>query len=445
MPAGVDGDARGCAGPRASSRARDDARGPGHPRASPSTPAGIHRRAGCPVRVLHQRHDHDSRGAAEAESEAERLRAPLGARRKPLPLRHPPEDPARDPTGRPGMTPTIALASSRREFLKSAGAVIVAFAWPTPLSAQAPRDVTPGGLDAWLAIAADGAVTLFTGKVEIGTGVSTALAQIVAEELDVRVERVGVIQGDTERTPNQGYTAGSKTIQQGGPPIRQAAAEARRTLLGLAAARLGVTPEQLTVDDGVVALRGDAAQRVMYAELIGGRRFERAVSAPATTKRPSEYRVVGTSVARVDIPGKVTGAPSYVHDLRLPGMLHARVVRPPAVGATVESIDESSVRDVPGHVRVVREGNFIGVVAEREEQAIRAGQALTLAWKESPRLPEMTELYREMRAAHTTDKTLSSRGDAAAAFAATARTVSATYEWPLQMHASMGPSCSVAH
>src|SRR5438445_546813 len=324
-------------------------------------------------------------------------------------------------------------------------------AWPsaapapfTSVIAPAPRDVSPGGLDAWLAVAADGAVTLFTGKVEIGTGVSTALAQIVAEELDVRVERVGVIQGDTERTPNQGYTAGSKTIQQGGPPIRQAAAEARRTLLGLAAARLGVTPEQLTVDDGVVAPRGDAARRVTYAELIGGRRFERAVSAPATTKRPSEYRVVGTSVARVDIPRKVTGAPSYVHDLRLPGMLHARVVRPPAVGATVESIDESSVRHVPGHVRVVREGNFIGVVAEREEQVIRAAQALKVTWHESATLPDIADLHREIRAARTTDKTVSSRGNITAGFAGAARTIAATYEWPFQMHASMGPSCSVA-
>ncbi|PYN91352.1 MAG: xanthine dehydrogenase family protein molybdopterin-binding subunit [Candidatus Rokuibacteriota bacterium] len=342
------------------------------------------------------------------------------------------------------MTPTTALGSSRRQFLKSTGAVIVTFAWPTSLGAQPARETSAAGVDAWLAIAADGAITLFTGKVEIGTGVSTALAQIVAEELDARVERVGVIQGDTERTPNQGYTAGSKTIQQGGPPIRQAAAEARRTLLGLAAARLGVTPEQLTVDDGVVALRGDAARRVTYAELIGGRRFERAVSAPATTKRPSEYRVVGTSVARVDIPGKVTGAPSYVHDLRLPGMLHARVVRPPAVGATVESIDESSVRDVPGHVRVVREGNFIGVVAEREEQAIRAAQALKVTWHESATLPDIADLHREIRAARTTDKTVSSRGDTTAGFASAARTVAATYEWPFQMHASMGPSCSVA-
>ena len=342
------------------------------------------------------------------------------------------------------MTPTTALASSRREFLKSTGAVIVTFAWPTSLGAQPARETSAAGVDAWLAVATDGAVTLFTGKVEIGTGVSTALAQIVAEELDVRVGRVGVIQGDTERTPNQGYTAGSKTIQQGGPPIRQAAAEARRTLLGLAAARLGVTPEQLTVDDGVVALRGDAARRVTYAELIGGRRFERAVSAPATTKRPSEYRVVGTSVARVDIPGKVTGAPSYVHDLRLPGVLHARVVRPPAVGATVESIDESSVRDVPGHVRVVQEGNFIGVVAEREEQAIRAAQALKVTWHESATLPDIADLHREIRAARTTDKTVSSRGDTTAGFASAARTVAATYEWPFQMHASMGPSCSVA-
>src|SRR5206468_2150279 len=199
-------------------RARDDARGPGHPRASPSTPAGIHRRAGCPVRVLHQRHDHDSRGAAEAESEAERVRGSLGARWKPLPLRHPHANPARDPPGRSSMTPTTALASSRREFLKSTGAVIVTFAWPTSLGAQPARETSAAGVDAWLAIAADGAITLFTGKVEIGTGVSTALAQIVAEELDARVERVGVIQGDTERTPNQGYTAGSKTIQQGGPP-----------------------------------------------------------------------------------------------------------------------------------------------------------------------------------------------------------------------------------
>ena len=337
-----------------------------------------------------------------------------------------------------------ALEFSRREFLKSAGAVIVTFAWPTSLGAQPARETTAAGVDAWLAVAADGAVTLFTGKVEIGTGVSTALAQIVAEELDVRVERVGVIQGDTERTPNQGYTAGSKTIQQGGPPIRQAAAEARRTLVGLAAARLGVMPEQLGVDDGVVALRGDAARRVTYAELIGGRRFERAVSTSTPTKRPGEYRVVGTSVARVDIPGKVTGAPSYVHDLRLPGMLHARVVRPPTIGATVESIDASSVREVPGHVRVIREANFIGVVAEREEQAIRAAQVLKVTWRESATLPDIADLHREIRAARTTDKTVSSRGDITAGFAGAVRTIAATYEWPFQMHASLGPSCSVA-
>src|SRR5262249_45876565 len=176
----------------------------------------------------------------------------------------------------------------------------------------------------------------------------------------------------------------------------------------------------------------------------GGRRFESALSTAASSKRPSEYRVVGTSVARVDIPGKVTGAPSYVHDLRLPGMLHARVVRPPAVGATVESIDQSSIRDVPGHVRVVREANFVGVVAEREEQAIRAAHALKVTWHESATLPDMAELHREIRAARTTDKTLSARGDPAPAFAGAAREISATYEWPFQMHASMGPSCSVA-
>src|SRR5262249_20051117 len=279
---------------------------------------------------------------------------------------------------------------------------------------QGTREASAGGLDAWLAVATDGAVTLFTGKVELGTGVTTALAQIVAEELDVRVERVGVIQGDTERTPNQGYTVGSKTIQQGGPQIRQAAADARRTLLGLAATRLNVAPEQLTVDDGVVGVRSEPGRRVTYAELIGGRRFESALSTAASSKRPSEYRVVGTSVARVDIPGKVTGAPSYVHDLRPPGMLHRRVGRPPAVGATVESIDESSIRDVPGHVRVVREGNFIGVVAEREEQAILAAHALKVTWHESATLPDMAELHREIRAARTADKAVNTPGDTTA-------------------------------
>ena len=333
---------------------------------------------------------------------------------------------------------------SRRELLKSAGAVIVTFAWPNSLIAQGTREASPSGLNAWLAVATDGTVTLYTGKVELGTGVSTALAQIVAEELDVRVDRVGVIQGDTERTPNQGYTVGSKTIQQGGPPIREAAANARRTLIGLAAARLNVAPEQLIVDDGVVGVREEPSRRVTYAELIGGRRFENTVNTAASPKRPSEYRVVGTPVARIDIPGKVTGGPSYVHDLRLPGMLHGRVVRPPTIGATVESVDESSVRDVPGNVRVVREANFVGVVAEREEQAIHAAGALKVRWTMSERLPDIAELHREIRAARTTDKTLSARGDAAAAFAGAAKTVSATYEWPFQMHASMGPSCSVA-
>ena len=324
---------------------------------------------------------------------------------------------------------------SRREFLKSSGALIITFGWPASLGAQPPGATAAAGargLDAWLAVGADGAVTLFTGKVELGTGVATALSQIVAEELDVRVERVSVIQGDTERTPDQGYTVGSKTI-------RQAAADARRTLLSLAAARLSVAPEQLAIDAGTVSVNGDGSRRVTFAELIGGRRFERAVDKTAAAKRPSEYRVVGKPVARVDIPGKVTGAASYVHDLRLPGMLHGRVVRPPTIGATVERIDESSLADAPGNVRIVREGNFVGVVAEREEQAIRAAQSLKIAWNESPRLPDMTELYRELRAAHTTDKALSSRGDVAAALAGASKTITAAYEWPSPMSPTSAP------
>ncbi len=339
------------------------------------------------------------------------------------------------------------MTISRRGFLQGAGALIVTFALPVELRAQV---ATPpekralySSVDSWLAVGADGRVTLFTGKVELGTGVETALSQIVAEELDVPVARITVVQGDTARTPDQGYTVGSKTIELGGPQLRQAAAEARLALLELAAAKLGVAVDQLTAKDGSVSMRGDASRRVSYGELIGGQRFQRAIG-NATPKRPADYTVVGASVPRVEIPAKVAGIHEYVQNVRLPGMLHGRVVRPSSIGARFERVDEDSLRGLPGLVKIVRTADFVGVVCEREEQAIRAAQALQVTWREAATLPEMSELYPTLRAMQTTDKTLMDVGDVGGALAGAAKTAHATYEWPFQMHGSIGPSCAVA-
>lgn len=212
-------------------------------------------------------------------------------------------------------------------------------------------------LDDWIAIAPDGTITAFSGKVELGTGVRTALAQIVAEELDVPFERVRMVMGDTERTPDEGYTAGSMTIQLSGSALRQAAAEARRALLEMASERLDAAPDELVVRDGVIAVSHHPAQTITYAELMGGQKFAREVKDDAPLKNPNAYRVVGTSVPRVDIPPKLTGQPSFVQDLRIEGMLHGRVVRPPSVGASVVTLDENSVADIEGLIKVVHIGN----------------------------------------------------------------------------------------
>lgn len=342
------------------------------------------------------------------------------------------------------MTPAL----SRRAFLQSAGALVVTFSLPAAVRGQIStppaKAARYAGLDAWLAVGGDGSVTLFTGKVELGTGVQTALSQVAAEELEVRVDRITVVQGDTDRSPDQGYTVGSKSISHGAPQVRAAAAEARAALLDLAAAKLGAPVDRLTVQDGVVSAQGDAAKRVTYGELIGGRRFDRAVSTPPRTKRRDAYRLVGTSVPRVDIPTKVAGTHVYVHNVRVPGMLHGRVVRPPSVGATVMRVDENSVRGLPGTVKIIRKGSFVGVVAEREEQAIAAAHALKVTWQETPGLPEREKLGDWLRTSGTTDKQLTSVGDPSAGLAGAAKTLHATYQWPFQMHGSIGPSCGVA-
>jgi CO/xanthine dehydrogenase Mo-binding subunit len=356
-----------------------------------------------------------------------------------------------------------ATTLSRREFLKGTGALIVSFSlFPTPNVGAQTRlpdgELDPQSLDSWLAITPDGTVTFFTSKVEIGTGIQTALAQIVAEELDVPVERVILDSGDTAKSIEQGSTVGSRTIERAGPQVRQAAAAARQELLKLASARLAVPADKLTVQNGVVSAISDSSKKVSYGQLIGGKKFNTRITASGTgwdmkvapevrAKDPKNYKIVGTSVGRVELPAKVTGEHTYAHDVRVPGMLHARVVRPPVVNTEPIRIDHDSIRGIPGVVMIVREGKFVGVVAKTEWAAIKAAQALKVTWdKPKTKLPaNPDELFaylkknKPVRSQKAVDK-----GDLNSAFAKAKKTYQASYRWPFQMHGMIGPSCAVA-
>jgi nicotinate dehydrogenase subunit B len=340
---------------------------------------------------------------------------------------------------------------TRRNLLKTTGVLVVGFSllgpevvFPQSAAAQPGQTVPSDWLDSWLAIAEDGSVTLFTGKVDVGTGVETAMAQIAAEELDVAFSRVKVVMGDTALTVDQGVTAGSQSIASGGRQVRQAAAEARAALLELAADRLGTPVDDLVVKDGVVSLGRDSATKVTYGELVGGRRFSLSVAGTATVKSPEDYTIVGQPVARLDIPSKVTGQAMYVQDVRLPGMLHGRVVRPSGIGSMLIDVDRSSVSDIPGLVDVVVRGNFVGVVAEREEQAIRAAEQLKVTWSDWAGLPSMSDIYETARNTRSNEQVVTDRGDVEAALSGAAKHLQATYLFPFQTHGSIGPSCAVA-
>ena len=275
--------------------------------------------------------------------------------------------------------------ASRREFLKSGSALVVgiALAPETALAQAAAPAPLPGSLNgnrmlsSWLRINPNGTVTVFTGKIELGQGIATALAQIAADELDVDYRRIEMVTGDTSRTPNEGVTAGSQSVEQSGAAVRFACAEARELLLGAAAAKLGVAPADLKVADGTIAAPG--GKQATYWEVTSDAMLRREATAKAKPKAPGEYKYVGQSLSRRDIPPKFTGGAAYVQDLRLPGMLHARVVRPPAPRAELVSLDAGAVKAIPGVVTVVRDGNFLAVVCEREEQAIKAREALRAA------------------------------------------------------------------
>jgi nicotinate dehydrogenase subunit B len=291
----------------------------------------------------------------------------------------------------------LDITINRREFLKGTAALIVGFSIDARQTALAEerspsKSVSTEEVDGFIAINPEGEVSLYSGKVDLGTGVRTALAQMVAEELDVPFAAVTVIEGDTALTPNQGPTFGSLSIQNGGLQIRQAAATARQALLRAAASQLGVDPSDLSVTDGVITSKS-THRSLGYGALIGGTSFSLKVDKTAPLKDPAAFKIVGRSVPRVDIPGKVTGQFTYMQDFRLPGMLHGRVVRPPGIGATLQSVDEDSVRGIPGLVKVVRIGNFVAVLAETEWGAIKASRQLKAGWSTWQGLPDQSKLW----------------------------------------------------
>ncbi|MDB5624646.1 MAG: Aldehyde oxidase and xanthine dehydrogenase molybdopterin binding [Tardiphaga sp.] len=314
------------------------------------------------------------------------------------------------------------------------------------------RPAASGPDDLFVAISSTGLVTAFNGHVDLGTGIRTALAQIVAEDLDVAFDHVRMVLGSTAATPNQGATIASETIQIAARPLRFAAATARHYLVGLAAQRLGLTPDDVTVQDGIVRPKAVSNRSVSYADLIAGPTIRLELDLDAPLKPASHYRIVGQAQPRVDIPAKATGAWTYVHDVRVPGMLHGRVVRPPYagfdtgahVGTSFIAVDEASVANIPGLVAVVVIGDFVGVVAAREENAILAMRQLRVTWQPAPDIPDLNAPEAALRANPSTARQLTNQGDVDRGLAGAAEAMNRTYVWPYQMHGSIGPSCAVA-
>ena len=348
---------------------------------------------------------------------------------------------------------------NRSELLASVGrlAVIRRPAAPVTPAAGQPGSLStyvPDVPEVFVAILDDGRIFAFNGHVDLGTGIRTSLGQIVAEELDVPAKRVTVLLGDTAATPNQGPTIASATIQISAVPLRCAAAQARGALFELAAQHLGLAIEQLATDDAQIfcAANPDGA-RVTFAELIAGRSITLELDIGTPVKDPSTYRLVGRSSPRIDLPAKATGALTFVHDMRVPGMLHGRVVRPPYsgidsgafVGTSLERVERESVAHIAGVRDVVVIGDFVGVVAEREEQAIRAARELRVKWKPLPPLDSLDDPGAAISAAPAKRRPLLEDGDVESVRGLPGTTtLSRTYVWPYQMHGSIGPSCSVA-
>ncbi|HEV7966123.1 MAG TPA: molybdopterin cofactor-binding domain-containing protein [Candidatus Acidoferrales bacterium] len=360
----------------------------------------------------------------------------------------------------------ISNGISRRDFVKTASGLVIGFSLFDPrlhsagLGEQSGFNGSPlpTALDSWLVVGSDGVITVFTSKVDLGTGVLTALSQVMAEELDVSFERIHMITGDTAQTIDQSQTSGSRTLHKAGPQLRQAAAAGRHELLKLASAHLDVPVEQLTVNNGVVSVVDNPSANITYWKLLGGRRFDVTITATGTAaemkvapeitpKNPKDYKIVGSSIPRIDLPAKFTGEFTYSQDVRIPGMLHGRPIRPEHPIAGLVSVDESSIKDIPGIVKVVKEDHFVGVVATTEWSAIRASQALKVVWSAPPsKLPATRDdLYSYMKETKPfKEQPVANRGDVDSALSRSSRVFEATYHWPFHMHGMIGPSCAVA-
>ena len=358
-----------------------------------------------------------------------------------------------------------ASTFTRRSVLLGGGALVVsvgaAVSLETFLSigsayAQGVKPpLTPDQLSSYIAVNADGSVSAFFGKMDMGHGLHVAIAQMVAEELDVPFHSVNVVMGDTANSVNQGGASGSTGIQFGGKQMRMAAAEARRVLLEMAAGEISASVDRLTVRDGVVSIPG-VTKQVTYAQLIGGKYFNvqldwnkkygNPLYAPgkAQPKRPSDYKIVGQSIKREDMAPKVFAQQDFVTDIKRPGMVHGRMIRPPIAGAMPVKIEESSIKDIPG-AKVVWDKGFLGVVADKEWDAIKAARQLKVEWSApQPPFPDQAQLYDHIRSAPARKREVEKEnGQVDEAFKTAAKVIEAEYEWPFQSHASMGPACAV--
>ena len=360
-----------------------------------------------------------------------------------------------------------APALSRRAFISGTGALVVGLATPelwAQAQTAAPNPASPNNpavlatsLDSYLAIGKDGSVEVFFGAIDGGQGLEVSIAQMVAEELDVPFGSVRMIMSDTARTINMGGASGALSVSRRGMTLRRAAAEARRILVAAAAKKFGVAPETLAVSDGVIASKSDPSRRIAYTELIGDKKFGAEVkwngqwgnghdiATDAPLKKPAEFRLIGQSIRRKDLPKKVFAQQDFPGDVRLPGMVHARMVRPPVAGAVPVKVDEASIRDIPG-AQVVHIKDLLAVVAPKEWNAIRALKALKVTWSDSkPNFPTQDSVHDHIRKAPVVQRTIDrENGNVEDGFAQAARIITGEYEYPTHSHASMGPGCALA-
>src|SRR5450830_1729100 len=434
----------------------------------------LRRGTSAAMRLLHQWLDHDRRRFPGDQEEAERSRDQGRALRSQVPLRHAHQHSQsgqarrRDDGLRESVMTKFEKTSSftRRSVLLGGGALVVsvgaAISLETVLSISAAYaqgakpPLTPDQLSSYIAVNADGSVSAFFGKMDMGHGLHVAIGQMVAEELDVSFRSVKVIMGDTATSVNQGGASGSTGIWLGGKQMRMAAAEARRVLVEMAAGLLSVPADKLVVNDGVISAADDKTKRISYAQMIGGKYFNvqlewnkqygNTLYAPgkAQPKKPSEHKIVGQPIKREDVAPKVFGQENFVTDIKVPGMVHGRMIRPAIAGAEPVKVDEASIKDISG-AEVVWDKGFLGVVADKEWNAIQAAEKLKVEWSQTqPPFPEQATLYDHIRKATVRKREIEKQnGNVDDAFKTAAKVIEAEYEWPFQSHASMGPACAL--